>query len=49
MNNFKEFYKGKAVLLSGVTGFLGKVILEKMLRSLPTIRKIYVMIRPRKN
>ena len=49
MSGFKEFYKGKAVLLTGVTGFLGKVILEKMLRSLPTIRVIYVMIRPRAN
>lgn len=29
------FYKDKNVLVSGTTGFLGKVILEKMLRALP--------------
>jgi len=33
--------------LTGGTGFLGKVILEKMLRSLPEIKKIIVMMRPR--
>ena len=33
----KKFYAGKKVLLSGCTGFLGKVILEKLLRSCPEI------------
>lgn len=31
----KEFYAGKNVLLSGCTGFLGKVVLEKLLRTCP--------------
>jgi fatty acyl-CoA reductase len=45
----KDFYRGKTILLSGCTGFLGKVVLEKCLRSLGDIKKIYVMIRPKRN
>jgi alcohol-forming fatty acyl-CoA reductase len=35
--------------VTGCTGFLGKVILEKMLRDLDCVDKIYVMVRMRKN
>ncbi len=38
-------YSGKSILITGVTGFLGKVILEKLLRSLPTVGKIHLLIR----
>lgn len=44
----EEAYRGAGVLLTGCTGFLGKVILEKMLWSLPTVGKVYVLIRPKK-
>ena len=46
--NIKDFYKGKTILLSGTTGFVGKVILEKILRSLTDVKRIYVMVRPKK-
>ena len=39
------FYNGKNVMITGVTGFVGKVLLEKILRSLPGIEQIYVLIR----
>jgi thioester reductase-like protein len=45
--NIREFYKGKTVLLTGMTGFVGKVILEKFIRELD-VKRIYVMIRPKK-
>eukprot|EP01047_Picozoa_sp_COSAG01_P035108 COSAG01_NODE_2669_length_7278_cov_3.791057_6_plen_976_part_00 len=35
------------MLLTGATGFLGKVVLEKILYSLRGVRKIYVLLRPR--
>lgn len=44
----QEFYRDKAVLITGVTGFLGKILLEKLLRSCPGIRRIFLLIRPRK-
>ena len=44
-----SYYCGKNILLTGCTGFLGKVILEKVLRSLPETGKIYLLVRPKKN
>eukprot|EP00943_MAST-04B_sp_MAST-4B-sp1_P001517 g1517.t1 len=41
------FYSNKIILVTGVTGFLGKVLLEKLLRSLPNIKQIYVLVRPK--
>jgi len=35
MGKIGDFYEGKTLLLTGITGFLGKVILEKFLRVLP--------------
>jgi thioester reductase-like protein len=37
------------VLLTGVTGFLGTALAEKVLRSLPGIRRLYVLVRPSQN
>src|SRR5215813_4226188 len=39
--------RGKTVLLTGGTGFLGKVIVERLLRCAPEIGRIYLLIRPR--
>jgi thioester reductase-like protein len=38
-------FKGKRVLLTGTTGFVGKVMLEKFLYSVSGVDKIYVLIR----
>lgn len=38
-------YAGKRVLMTGTTGFVGKVMLEKFLFSLSAVDKIYVLIR----
>lgn len=40
-----NYYEGKTILLTGTTGFVGKVILEKMLRSLPTVNQIILIMR----
>ena len=47
--NVKEYYAGKNIMLTGCTGFLGKVVLEKLLRSCPDLNKVYVMVRPKRN
>ena len=31
----KEFYANKTIFLTGCTGFIGKVMLEKILRTIP--------------
>ena len=35
-------------MITGTTGFVGKVLLEKVLRSLPQVRKLYILVRPKK-
>ncbi|CAN8023254.1 unnamed protein product, partial [Ixodes persulcatus] len=45
----QTFYQDEVVFITGATGFLGKALLEKLLRSCPGIRRIYILIRPKKN
>lgn len=45
MVSIPEYYEGKNVLLTGVTGFMGKVLLEKLLRSCPKVKAVYVLVR----
>jgi thioester reductase-like protein len=43
-----EFYRGQNVFVTGATGFMGKVLLEKILRSCPDVGNIYILMRPKK-
>jgi fatty acyl-CoA reductase len=49
MTQIQEFYKGRSVLITGATGFCGKMLLETLLRSCPHIGNIYVLMRPKKD
>ncbi|CAH8360383.1 unnamed protein product [Eruca vesicaria subsp. sativa] len=40
-----RFLKGKNYLLTGATGFLAKVLIEKLLRASPEIGKIFLLIK----
>ncbi len=40
--------RGKHVLITGTTGFVGKVMLEKIMRSIPDIGGVYLVIRGNK-
>lgn len=44
----REFYAGKAILITGVTGYLAKIIMEKIIRSAPDFKVIYVLMRLKK-
>lgn len=40
-----EFYTGADVFLTGGTGFMGKVLIEKLLRSCPDVGRVFVLMR----
>ncbi|XP_073949653.1 putative fatty acyl-CoA reductase CG5065 isoform X3 [Choristoneura fumiferana] len=42
-----EFYAGKSVFITGSTGFLGTLLLGKLLTTCP-IKRVYVLIKPKK-
>ncbi|XP_050515401.1 putative fatty acyl-CoA reductase CG5065 isoform X2 [Diabrotica virgifera virgifera] len=43
-----EYFTGKHIFITGGTGFMGKVLIEKLLRSCPTVGNIYILIREKK-
>ena len=43
-----EFYTGHDIFITGATGFMGKCLVEKILRSLPTAGRVFVLVRPKK-
>lgn len=46
--DIENFYRNKSIFITGATGFLGKVLIEKLLRSCPFIEKIYILVRPKR-
>lgn len=43
-----NFYKGQNILITGATGFMGKVLLEKLLYTCHEVGTIYMLIRTKK-
>jgi thioester reductase-like protein len=44
-----EFFRGRSVLVTGASGFMGKVLLEKLLYSCPDLRAIYILLRTKRH
>ncbi|XP_003221440.1 fatty acyl-CoA reductase 1 isoform X1 [Anolis carolinensis] len=47
MSSVATYYNEKSVLVTGATGFMGKVLVEKLLRSSPDVKAIYILVRPK--
>ncbi|XP_049767053.1 fatty acyl-CoA reductase 1-like isoform X2 [Schistocerca cancellata] len=43
-----QWFAGRSVLVTGATGFLGKAIVEKLLRSCPDVGTLYLLLRPKR-
>jgi FlaA1/EpsC-like NDP-sugar epimerase len=46
--SIKKFYEGSEVFITGGSGFIGKVLVEKLLRSCSGVDKIYLLMRPKR-
>lgn len=43
-----NFYKDKTIFLTGGSGFMGKVLLEKLLYSCSDLKQIMILMRPKR-
>lgn len=44
-----EFYKDRCLFVTGFSGFMGKILVEKLIWSCPEIKHIYVLLRGKRN
>lgn len=47
--SIKQFYDGAEIFITGGSGYIGKVLIEKLLRSCPGIKTIYILMRPKRD
>jgi fatty acyl-CoA reductase len=47
-NRVDDMFAGRAIFITGGTGFMGKVLLEKILRTCNSVDTIYLLIRNKK-
>ncbi|XP_055299982.1 putative fatty acyl-CoA reductase CG5065 [Sitodiplosis mosellana] len=47
-SSIKSFYRNACILVTGGTGFVGKVLLEKLLRTCDSLQCIYVLLRSKR-
>uniref|UniRef100_A0A1A9VCH2 Fatty acyl-CoA reductase n=1 Tax=Glossina austeni TaxID=7395 RepID=A0A1A9VCH2_GLOAU len=50
--NFKkmsitDFYNNQEIFITGGSGFIGKALIEKLLRSFPNFNKMFILLRPK--
>ena len=46
--SISEFFAEKTLFVTGGTGFLGKIMIEKLLWACPLVKKIYLLTRSRR-
>lgn len=47
-SEIRKFFDGTTIFMTGGSGFLGNLIIEKILRVCPDINGIYILMRPKK-
>lgn len=44
-----DWFRGQVVFVTGSTGFMGKVLVEKLLRDCPEIKTCYLLMRTKRS
>lgn len=47
-DSLPEFYRGKSILVTGASGLMGKVLVEKLLYSCSDLKEIFILVRPKR-
>ena len=47
-SEIQSFYRGKTIFITGGSGLMGKVLIEKLLYSCSDLKKIYMLLRPKR-
>lgn len=48
IDSINKFYENSEIFITGGSGYIGKVLIEKLLRSCTRVKKIYLLLRPKK-
>ncbi|KAG5684378.1 hypothetical protein PVAND_013613 [Polypedilum vanderplanki] len=48
LNSVQEFYKNKTIFITGSSGFMGKVFIEKLLYSCSDLKQLILLMRPKR-
>ncbi|KAJ8688020.1 hypothetical protein QAD02_023815 [Eretmocerus hayati] len=48
VSEIQKFYVDKSIFITGATGFMGKCLVEKLLRSCPRVKRLYLLMRESK-
>lgn len=49
MSKISEFFCDEQILITGGTGFVGKLLISKLLLSCPQLKKIILLVRKKEN
>lgn len=48
LNSIQQFYVGKTIFITGASGFMGKVLIEKILYSCSEVKEVIILVRPKR-
>lgn len=43
-----DFYRGRSIFVTGASGLMGKVLIEKLLYSCSDLKQIFMLVRPKR-
>lgn len=48
LNSVQQFYAGKTIFITGGSGFMGKVLIEKLLYACSDVKEVIILMRPKR-
>lgn len=48
LNSVQQFYAGKTIFITGGSGFMGKVLIERLLYNCSEVRELILLMRPKR-